>query len=72
MNIATTLGAAGLGALMSPLPGGAFVGALVGHFLASVAVDLYRGWSRPALSPPLLGRDLSLLRVRSDNGGAGR
>lgn len=68
MNIATALGGAGLAALMSPLPGGAFIGAAMGQVLAALVVFMARELmnSRPTKSEPLLGERLSLLGVAHD------
>lgn len=68
MNVAGTVGAAGLGALMSPLPGGAFVGALAGQILGWTAVGMYRTITRQhsvTKSEPVFGKDLSLLGISS-------
>jgi hypothetical protein len=58
-NIVTTIASAALGAVMSPVPGGAFVGAMLGHYLGLVAVTAYRDifLASPRMTPPLFGGD---------------
>lgn len=56
-NVATAIGSAALGALLSPVPGGTFLGAMLGHYLALVAVTAYRDifLAGSRMSPPLFG-----------------